>query len=100
MDLLSVDVEGCEGDVLSTINSTDVSGLLLVEDWARDTTLHNLIVSKGYKRVRRTGYNSWYVPKASKFPVSIWGRLHLFCKLNIFCIVRRRRFQRRLNAYG
>lgn len=100
VDLLSVDVEGCEGDVLSTINSTDVSGLLLVEDWARDTTLHNLIVSKGYKRVRRTGYNSWYVPKASKFPVSIWGRLHLFCKLNIFCIVRRRRFQRRLNAYG
>jgi len=99
LDLLSVDVEGCEADVLSTMDESTVSGLLLVEDWARDTSLHSLIVSKGYKRVRRTGYNSWYVPAGAAFPLSVWGWLHLVAKLNLFCVVRRWRFQRRKRAY-
>jgi FkbM family methyltransferase len=99
LDLLSVDVEGCEADVLSTMDESTVSGLLLVEDWARDTSLHSLIVSKGYKRVRRTGYNSWYVPAGAEFPLSVWGWLHLVAKLNLFCVVRRWRFERRKRAY-
>lgn len=100
VDLLSVDVEGCEADVLSTLTNSDVSGVLLVEDWARDTELHALIVSKGYRRVRRTGYNSWYVPRNASFPVSIFGRVHLFLKLNLFCIVRRVRFERKRRING
>ena len=99
VDLLSVDVEGCEADVLATMNESTVSGLLLVEDWARDTSLHGLIVSKGYKRVRRTGYNSWYVPAGTEFPLSVWGRLHLVAKLNLFCVVRRWRFERKKRAH-
>jgi FkbM family methyltransferase len=99
VDLLSVDVEGCEAEVLSTIDEVTVSGLLLVEDWARDTSLHGLIVSRGYKRVRRTGYNSWYVPTHTEFPLSVLGRLHLIAKLNIFCAVRRWRFERKKRTY-
>ena len=95
IDFLSVDVEGCESDVLSTVDQLNFSGLLLVEDWARDTSLHNLIISKGYKRVRRTGYNSWYIPEHREFLVSLWGKLHLFLKLNLFSIVRRARFERK-----
>jgi len=99
IDFLSVDVEGCEADVLSTMDQSTVSGLLLVEDWARDTCLHRLILSKGYKRVRRTGYNSWYVPTTVNFPVSVLGRVHLLLKLNLFCMVRRWRFERRRRTH-
>ena len=99
IDFLSVDVEGCEQDVLSTIARSSVSGLLLVEDWARDTALHRSIEKIGYKRVRRTGYNSWYVPANIDFHLSVWGRLHLYLKLTLFCPIRRRRFAKKQRAH-
>ena len=95
IDFLSVDVEGCEQDVLSTISRDSVSRLLLVEDWARDTSLHRSIEKVGYKRVRRTGYNSWYVPENIDFHLSLWGRLHLYLKLTLFCPIRRHRFAKK-----
>ena len=95
IDFLSVDVEGCEQDVLSTISRNSVSRLLLVEDWARDTALHRSLEKVGYKRVRRTGYNSWYVPENVDFHLSAWGRLHLYLKLILFCPIRRRRFAKK-----
>ena len=99
IDFLSVDVEGCEQDVLSTISRNSVSRLLLVEDWARDTALHRSIQKVGYKRVRRTGYNSWYVPESVDFHLSLWGRLHLYLKLTLFCPIRRRRFAKKQRAH-
>ena len=99
IDFLSVDVEGCEQDVLSTISRNSVSRLLLVEDWARDTALHRSIEKVGYKRVRRTGYNSWYVPENIDFHLSLWGRLHLYLKLTLFCPIRRRRFAKKQRAH-
>lgn len=98
-DFLSVDVEGCEQDVLSTISWNSVSRLLLVEDWARDTALHRSIKKVGYKRVRRTGYNSWYVPENIDFHLSLWGRLHLYLKLTLFCPIRRCRFAKKQRAH-
>ena len=80
-DFLSVDVEGAELDVLSDFDLKGFQvGLLLVEDWGRDFQLHRLLRGKGYKRVRRTGFNSWYVPHDVRFPVSFWGRLQLLRK--------------------
>jgi len=72
LDFLSVDVEGAEIDVLGgfALGRFRV-GLILVEDWGRDFQLHRLLRGKGYKRVRRTGFNSWYVPAQAKFPVSV-----------------------------
>ena len=99
IDFLSVDVEGCEQDVLSTISWNSVSRLLLVEDWARGTALHRSIEKVGYKRVRRTGYNSWYVPENIDFHLSLWGRLHLYLKLTLFCPIRRRRFAKKQRAH-
>ena len=80
-EFLSVDVEGAELDVLSDFDLKGFQvGLLLVEDWGRDFQLDRLLRGKGYKRVRRTGFNSWYVPHEVRFPVSFWGRLQLLRK--------------------
>ena len=95
IQLLAIDVEGCERDVLSTLPHGFEVDLILVEDWARNTLLHQDLVIKGYKRVRRTGYNSWYVPENSNFIVSWLGKLHLMAKLNWFAPVRQRRFERK-----
>jgi FkbM family methyltransferase len=95
IQLLAIDVEGCERDVLSTLPNGFHIDLILVEDWARNTLLHQDLVSRGYRRVRRTGYNSWYVPSNSDFRVSLLGKLHLTAKLNWFAPIRQRRFDRK-----
>jgi len=95
IQLLAIDVEGCERDVLSTLPPGFDVDLILVEDWARNTLLHQDLVRKGFKRVRRTGYNSWYVPEDSNFRVSWLGKLHLNAKLKWFAPIRQRRFERK-----
>ena len=103
IDFLSVDVEGAEIDVLGGFDLARFRvGLLLVEDWGRDFRLHRLLRGKGYKRVRRTGFNSWYVPAQAKFPVSVWGRLQLFKKYVLgapFKRLRKWRHDRKTNGY-
>ncbi|MDB4020724.1 FkbM family methyltransferase [Litorivicinus sp.] len=95
IDLLSIDVEGCEFDVLDTLPVSFPVRLILVEDWARDSLIHQLLLEKQFKRVRRTGYNSWYVPIDATFNCSLWGQLHLHAKLSWFAPVRRWRFERK-----
>jgi FkbM family methyltransferase len=95
LDLLAIDVEGHEVDVLDTLPSDFSVGLILIEDWARDLKIDHTLTSKGYKRVRRTGYNSWYVKKTVNFDVSLWGKLHLLAKLKWFNPIRKRRFERK-----
>ena len=100
LDLLSVDVEGHELDVLSTLPKGYYVGLILVEDWARDTKLHRFMTSLGYKRVRRTGYNSWYVPRSRLFNVSLFGSIQLFFKLSARAPFRRLKFEIRKGLHG
>jgi len=103
LDFLSVDVEGAEIDVLGGFDLRRFRvGLLLVEDWGRDFQLHRLLRGKGYKRVRRTGFNSWYVPVQAEFPVSVWGRLQLFKKYVLgapFKRLRKWRHDRKTHGY-
>jgi len=95
LDLLSIDVEGHEADVLDTLQKDFDCKLILIEDWARDRKIDLILNEKGYKRVRRTGYNSWYVKNNTDFNVSIFGKFHLIAKLNWFSSVRRLRFLRK-----
>ena len=95
LDLLAIDVEGHEVCVLDTLNSEFPIRLILIEDWARDTTIDDTLKAKGYKRVRRTGYNSWYVKSGETFPVSLWGWFHLLAKLNWFNVIRKKRFDKK-----
>jgi FkbM family methyltransferase len=74
VDLLSIDVESHEVEVLSGATlSRWRPRLILIEDLALNLRIHRLLRSRGYKWVRRTGLNSWYVPEAAPFPVSPFG---------------------------
>jgi hypothetical protein len=42
---------------------------------------HSYMLARGYKLVRRTGLNKWYVPRETAFQVSLVGRLQFLRKL-------------------
>jgi FkbM family methyltransferase len=81
VEFLSVDVEGAEIDVLKGFPFDRIRpDLVLIEDFADDFARHRFMRSKQYKRVRRTGNNSWYVPLETDFPLSLYGRFQLLRK--------------------
>jgi FkbM family methyltransferase len=81
IDLLSIDVEGMEVDVLRGFSLERVRPrVVLLEDFCDNLAKHRYMRSKGYRLVRRTGANSWYVPADTPFPVSAFGRWQLLRK--------------------
>jgi len=81
IDLLSIDVESHEIEVLDGLTlSRWQPQLILIEDIALDLRLHRVLQSRGYRWVRRTGINSWYVPSNSPMAVSLFGRWQFFRK--------------------
>jgi FkbM family methyltransferase len=90
IDFLSIDVEGAEIDVLRGFSFDRYRpNLLLLEDFADDTTRHGFMLEQNYKRVRRTGNNSWYVPAATDFPLSAFDRFQLLRKYYLSLPIRR-----------
>lgn len=90
VDFVSVDVEGAEMDVLRGFSLQRYRPrLLLIEDDVHSRDKHHYIVARGYKLVRRTNLNNWYVPAGTWFPVSLWGRWQLFRKLYLGAPLRR-----------
>jgi FkbM family methyltransferase len=81
IDFVSIDVETHEIEVLEGF---DVSKwrprLMLIEDLALDLRLHRYITRRGYKWIRRTGLNGWYVPPDSPMRVSLFGRFQFLRK--------------------
>jgi FkbM family methyltransferase len=110
IDFLSIDVEGHEVDVLKGFSIDRYRPrLLLLEDDAHTRAKHDYLTSKGYRLVRRTNLNNWYVPSASSFPISLYGRWQLFRKMRLGVPLRRLRYamwarkklsQRRLESTG
>ncbi len=81
IDLLSIDVESHEIDVLNGVTLAHWRPrLILIEDLAFSLRLHRLLRSRGYKWVRRTGLNGWYVPATSPLSVSAFGHWQFFRK--------------------
>ena len=81
VDFVSIDVEGFEVNVLEGFSLERYRpALVLIEDHAHDRSRHLHMVGRAYKRVRRTGFNSWYVPKETDYPVSLFGRLQFLRK--------------------
>jgi FkbM family methyltransferase len=63
LDLLSVDVEGHEIEVLRGFDFARWQPrLILIEDHVGNLQKHRFMKASGYRLVRRTGYNGWYVP--------------------------------------
>ena len=72
VDLLSVDVEGMELDVLRGLDLVRFQPrLILLEEFFVNLQKHRYLRNHGYKLVRRTGYNNWYVPQEA--PDSLWS---------------------------
>lgn len=81
IDLLSIDVESHEIDVLSGLTLKRWQPrLIFIEDTVLNLRLHRVLQSHGYKWVRRTGLNAWYVPIESSMSVSLFGRWQFFRK--------------------
>ncbi len=75
IDLLSIDVENHEIEVLAGVTLKRWQPrLILIEDLALNLRIHRALTSRGYKWVRRTGLNSWYVPEAAPMAVSPVGQ--------------------------
>ncbi|HVM49674.1 MAG TPA: FkbM family methyltransferase [Candidatus Acidoferrum sp.] len=83
-DFVSIDVEGTELDVLRGFSlSRHRPDLLIVEDHVADLRLHSYLGGQGYKLIKRTGSNNWYVPATVKYPVRLGERLKLFRKMRL-----------------
>lgn len=81
IDLLSIDVEGHEIEVLEGVDlGRWRPRLILIEDLAMNLRVHRHLRSHGYKWVRRTGLNSWYVPFDDPMDVDLFGRWQFFRK--------------------
>jgi FkbM family methyltransferase len=95
IDFISIDVEGTQLDVLRGFDLQRFSpGLLLMEDHLHDLRVHRYLKSQGYRLVKRTGLNNWYIPRHRRFSLSspiervrlwkkVWGNTP-FRKLRVF----------------
>ncbi len=94
IDFLSIDVEGAE---LQVLRGFDIlrhkPRLMLIEDNLPDRLrVHAYVKKHGYRLVKRTGCNNWYVPQADVFPYSsAWERTKLLRKMYLGTIFRRLR---------
>lgn len=82
VDFLSIDVEGHEIEVMSGLNFEKFKpSLILIEDGVRDLCRHRFLKARGYKLVKRTCLNNWYVPRECDFRMSsLLERMELFRK--------------------
>lgn len=71
IDFLSLDVEGHEIEVMRGMDfERHRPALILIEDGVRDLSKHRFLKSHGYKLVKRTTINNWYVPRESDFKMN------------------------------
>lgn len=65
IDFVSIDVEGHEVEVLRGFDLARWRPrLLLIEDHVTSLATHRFLTRAGYRLIRRTGLNGWYVPQA------------------------------------
>jgi len=63
IDFLSIDIEGHEVEALTGFDFARWRPrLILMEDHVTSLAKHRLLLRSGYRLIRRTGLNGWYVP--------------------------------------
>ncbi|MCL5966775.1 MAG: FkbM family methyltransferase [Deltaproteobacteria bacterium] len=101
LDFLSLDTEGTEFDVLRGFDIRKYEPrLILIEDTVTGLDKHAHLLSAGYRLVRRTGSNNWYVPRNSPRDASILDRIRLFRKMYLGTPFRAFRFRRERRGMG
>ena len=103
IDFLSLDVEGHEIEVMRGLNFEKFKpSLILIEDGVRDLSKHHFLKARGYKLVKRTSINNWYVPRDCDFQMSsVVEKIKLLRKMYLALPVRKMRLylrRRRANV--
>jgi FkbM family methyltransferase len=92
VDFLSIDVEGHEVEVLDGCDLARWKPrLILIEDLLLHLRLHRLLHRCGYRWLRRTGINNWYVPAGEAPALGLDGRWQFFNKFYLGTPSRRMR---------
>ncbi len=82
IDFISIDVEGHELDVLDGFDLARWRPqLILIEDLLLDLRLHRYLSGRGYRWLRRTTINNWYIPAEHLPRRSLARRWQYFHKL-------------------
>jgi FkbM family methyltransferase len=98
-DFVSIDVEGAQLDVLRGFSlGQHQPKLLLVEDHLHNLKVHRHMAREGYRLVKRTGLNNWYIRRHQPFHLSsgierlkLWKKVWLNTPFRIWRVRRERR---------
>jgi len=83
-ELLAMDVEFHEIDVLEGLDLARWRPqLVFVEDHVHDHRLLRYLNGKGYRCLRRTGLNSWFIPRDSPRQATLWMKWGVFRKYHL-----------------
>jgi FkbM family methyltransferase len=84
IDFLSIDVEGHACEVLDGIDLMRWRPrLILIEDHIKNLRTHRYLHAAGYRWMRRTGLDSWYVPEADARTIGLLDRCRFIRKYHL-----------------